>query len=45
LRFFPASVEAEAICWDLQKIGVSLDEFEELYQVTKLQAKEEEKAA
>ena len=45
LRWFPASVEAEAICWDLQKIGVSLDEFEELYQVTKQQAIEEEKAA
>jgi hypothetical protein len=45
LRFFPASVEAEAIWGDLEKIGVSLDEFEELYQVTKQQAKEEEKAA
>jgi hypothetical protein len=45
MRWFPASVEAEAIWEDLEKIGVTLDEFEELYQTTKQQAKEEERAA
>jgi hypothetical protein len=45
LRWFPESVEAEAIWEDLQKIGITLDQFEELYQVTKQQAKDEEKAA
>jgi hypothetical protein len=42
LRYFPASVEAEAIWEDLEKIGVSLDEFEQLYQTTKQRAKDEE---
>jgi hypothetical protein len=45
LRHFPASPEAGAIWRDLKKIGMTLDQFEELYRTTKQQAIEEEKAA